>query len=113
MDIVLALLRTLIFVVATVAATVYVGRRIGRGHALLWTGSTLLALHWLISFGWTTYQAGSPDAAGDVTGWVSWSGHLLPFLAALAYIGGIGHAAGFPSRPAADAGARRVPAGVP
>ncbi len=108
MDIVLALLRTLIFVVATVAATVYIGRRIGRGRPLLWTGTTLLALHWLVGFGWTTYQAGSPNAAGDVAGWVTWSGHLLPFLAALAYIWGIGQSAGFPAR--AQAGAERRPA---
>ena len=65
MDIVLALLRTLIFVVATVAATVYVGRRIGRGHALLWTGSTLMTLHWLIDFGWASYQAGSSNAPSE------------------------------------------------
>ncbi len=117
MDIVLALLRTLIFVVATVAATVYIGRRIGRGRPLLWTGTTLLALHWLVGFGWTTYQAGSPNAAGDVAGWVTWSGHLLPFLAALAYIWGIGQSAGFPARaqarPAPSAQAPAGPSAVP
>lgn len=119
MDIVLALLRTLIFVVATVAATVYIGRRIGRGRSLLWTGTTLLVLHWLIGFGWTTYQAGSPSAAGEVVGWVTWSGQLLPFLAALAYIWGIGQSAGFPARAEAGAGTRpviaggQVPAGPP
>lgn len=98
MDIVLALLRTLVFVVATVAATVYIGRRIGRGRPLLWAGTTLLALHWLIGFGWTTYQAGSPANAEASAGWVTWTGYLLPFLAALAYIWGIGQAAGFPAR---------------
>lgn len=100
MDIVLALLRTLIFVVATVAVTVYVGRRIGRGHALLWTGTTLLALYWLIGFGWTTYRAGAPDTPPEVAGWVSWSGYLLPFLAALALVWAIGQAAGVPRRGA-------------
>ena len=106
MDIVLALLRTLIFVVATVAATVYVGRRIGRGHALLWTGSTLMALHWLIDFGWASYRAGSANAPSDAAGWVVWAGSLLPFLAGLAFIWGIGQAAGFPSRGAPAGGAR-------
>ena len=48
MEIVLSLLRTLVFVVATVAATVYVSRRIGRGRPLLWAGTTLLALYWLV-----------------------------------------------------------------
>ncbi len=112
MDIVLALLRTLIFVVATVAVTVYVGRRIGRGHALLWTGTTLLVLHWLIGFGWTTYRAGAPDTTPDVAGWVSWSGYLLPFLAALAFVWGIGQAAGVPGRGGAahDAAAAAAPA---
>ena len=105
MDIVLALLRTLIFVVATVAVTVYVGRRIGRGHALLWAGTTLLVLHWLIGFGWTTYRAGAPDTTPDVAGWVSWSGYLLPFLAALAFVWGIGQAAGVPARGGAVHGA--------
>lgn len=112
MDIVLALLRTLIFVVATVAATVYVGRRIGRGHALLWTGSTLMTLHWLISFGWASYQAGSANAPSDAAGWVVWSSSLLPFLAGLAYIWGIGQAAGFPSHTAA-AGASPAGPGKP
>ena len=106
MDIVLALLRTLIFVVATVAATVYVGRRIGRGHALLWTGSTLMTLHWLIDFGWASYQAGSSNAPSDAAGWVVWAGSLLPFLAGLAFIWAIGQAAGFPSRGAPAGGAR-------
>lgn len=112
MDIVLALLRTLVFVVATVAATVYVGRRIGRGHALLWTGSTLMALHWLIDFGWTSYRAGSANAPSDAAGWVVWAGSLLPFLAALAFIWGIGQAAGFPSRNAPAAGPRPARTGA-
>lgn len=106
MDIVLALLRTLVFVVATVAATVYIGRRIGRGRTMMWTGTTLLALHWLIDFGWTTYRAGSPTGGADASGWVTWAGYLLPFLAALAYLWGIGQAAGFPARAGADAGAQ-------
>lgn len=112
MDIVLALLRTLVFVVATVAATVYVGRRIGRGRTMLWTGTTVLALHWLVDFGWTTYRVGSPTGGADAAGWITWAGYLLPFLAALAYIWGIGQAAGFPARSGADAGAQlgRVPA---
>lgn len=104
MDIFLALLRTLVFVVATVVATVYVGRRIARGHALLWTGTTLLVTHWLMQFGWTTYAAGAPDAAPDPTGWLSWVVQLLPFLAAVALIWGIGQAAGAPSRRAAADG---------
>lgn len=101
MDIFLALLRTLVFVVATVVATVYVGRRIGRGHALLWTGTTLLVTHWLIQFGWTTYAAGAPEASPEPTGWLSWVAHLLPFLAAVALIWGIGQAAGASTRGAA------------
>jgi hypothetical protein len=113
MDIVLALLRTLIFVVATVAATVYVGRRIGRGHALLWTGTMLLVLHWLIGFGWTTYRAGAPDTTPDVAGWVTWAGYLLPFLAALSFVWGIGQAAGVPARGGAVGAARRTPGGAP
>ncbi len=104
MDIFLALLRTLVFVVATVVATVYVGRRISRGHALLWAGTTMLVTHWLIQFGWTTYAAGSAEAAPEPTGWLSWVGHLLPFLAAVALIWGIGQAAGA-SRQARAAGA--------
>lgn len=104
MDIFLALLRTLVFVVATVVATVYVGRRIARGHALLWTGTTLLVTHWLMQFGWTTYAAGAPDAAPDPTGWLSWVVQLLPFLAAVALIWGIGQAAGAPSRRAGGGG---------
>lgn len=106
MDIVLALLRTLVFVVATVAATVYVGRRIGRGRTMLWAGTTVLALHWLVDFGWTTYRVGSPTGGADAAGWITWGGYLLPFLAALAYIWGIGQAAGFPARSGADAGAQ-------
>lgn len=101
MDIFLALLRTLVFVVATVVTTVYVGRRIGRGHALLWTGTTLLVTGWLIEFGWTTYAAGSPEASPQPTGWLSWVAHLLPFLAAVALIWGIGQAAGASTRGAA------------
>ncbi len=104
MDIFLALLRTLVFVVATVVATVYVGRRIARGHALLWTGTTLLVTHWLMQFGWTTYAAGAPEAPPDPTGWLSWVVQLLPFLAAVALIWGIGQAAGAPSRRAAAGG---------
>ncbi|MFT4218145.1 MAG: hypothetical protein QM619_13320 [Micropruina sp.] len=98
MDIVLALLRTLIFVVATVAATIYVGRRIGRGHVPLWSGSMLLVLYWLIDFGWTSYRAGAPDATPDAAGWVSWLSHLLPFLAALSFIWGIVQAGVAPVR---------------
>ena len=100
MEIVLSLLRTLVFVVATVAATVYVSRRIGRGRPLLWAGTTLLALYWLVLFGWTAYLTGSAAPNPDLGVWVGWLGHLLPFVAALAYIWGIGQAAGFPSRPA-------------
>lgn len=106
MEIFLALLRTLVFVVATVAATVYVGRRIGRGRPLLWTGTTLLALNWLVQFGWASYLSGTPLPDGALAGWIIWAGYLLPFLAALAYIWGIGQAAGFPARPGADAGVR-------
>ena len=106
MEIVLSLLRTLAFVVATVAATVYVARRIGRGRPLLWTGTTLLALYWLVLFGWTAYVAGSTSPNADLAIWVGWLGHLLPFVAALTYIWGIGQAAGFPSRAGADAGSR-------
>lgn len=105
MEIVLALLRTLVFVVATVAATVYVSRRIGRGRPLLWTGTTLLALYWLVLFGWTSYLTGTTNPSPDLSIWVGWGGHLLPFFAALAYIWGIGQAAGFPSRAGAGAGA--------
>lgn len=114
MDIFLALLRTLIFVVATVVATVYVGRRIARGHALLWTGTTLLVTAWLIEFGWTTYAAGSPEASPQPTGWLSWVGHLLPFLAALALIWGIGQAAGASTRrvAAGRAGAQAADGGA-
>ncbi len=100
MEIVLSLLRTLVFVVATVAATVYVSRRIGRGRPLLWAGTTLLALYWLVLFGWTAYLTGSAAPNPDLGVWVGWLGHLLPFVAALAYIWGIGQAAGLPSRPA-------------
>lgn len=105
MEILLSLLRTLIFVVATVAATVYVSRRIGRGRSLLWTGTTLLALYWLVLFGWTAYLAGSTAPNAELGVWVGWTGHLLPFIATLAYIWGIGQAAGFPSRVGADVGA--------
>ena len=113
MDIFLALLRTLVFVVATVVATVYVGRRIGRGHALLWTGTTLLVTHWLIQFGWTTYAAGAPEAPPEPTGWLSWVAHLLPFLAAVALIWGIGQAAGASTRgAAAGRSGARWPAGL-
>jgi len=105
MEIVLALLRTLVFVVATIAATVYVSRRIGRGRPLLWTGTTLLALYWLVLFGWTSYLTGTTNPSPDLAIWVGWGGHLLPFFAALAYIWGIGQAAGFPSRAGAGAGA--------
>lgn len=105
MEILLSLLRTLIFVVATVAATVYVSRRIGRGRSLLWTGTTLLALYWLVLFGWTAYLAGSTAPNAELGVWVGWTGHLLPFLATLSYIWGIGQAAGFPSRAGAAAGA--------
>lgn len=93
MEIVLSLLRTLVFVVATVAATVYVSRRIGRGRPLLWAGTTLLALYWLVLFGWTAYLTGSAAPNPDLGVWVGWLGHLLPFVAALAYIWGIGQAA--------------------
>ena len=113
MDIVLALLRTLIFVVATVAITVYVGRRLGRGHSLLWTGTTLLVLYWLIGFGWTTYRAGAPDTTPDVAGWVSWLSYLLPFFAALAYVWGIGQAAGVPARGSARTGSGAAAAATP
>lgn len=106
MEIVLSLLRTLLFVVATVAATVYISRRIGRGRSLLWAGTTLLALYWLVLFGWTAYLAGSSAPNPDLAVWVGWTGHLLPFLAALGYIWGIGQAAGFPSRAGSDAGAK-------
>ena len=105
MEIVLALLRTLVFVVATVAATVYVSRRIGRGRPLLWTGTTVLALYWLMLFGWTSYLTGNANPSADLSIWVAWGGHLLPFFAALAYILGIGQSAGFPSRAGAAAGA--------
>lgn len=105
MEVVLALLRTLVFVVATVAATVYVSRRIGRGRSLLWTGTTLLALYWLVLFGWTSYLTGTTNPSPELAIWVGWGGHLLPFFAALAYIWGIGQSAGFPSRAAASAGA--------
>ena len=105
MEIVLALLRTLVFVVATVAATVYVSRRIGRGRSLLWTGTTLLALYWLVLFGWTSYLTGTTNPSPELSIWVGWGGHLLPFFAALAYIWGIGQSAGFPSRAGAGAGA--------
>ena len=105
MEIVLALLRTLVFVVATVAATVYVSRRIGRGRSLLWTGTTLLALYWLVLFGWTSYLTGTTNPSPELAIWVGWGGHLLPFFAALAYIWGIGQSAGFPSRAGASAGA--------
>ncbi|MBK8447663.1 MAG: hypothetical protein IPL41_13550 [Micropruina sp.] len=106
MEIVLSLLRTLLFVVATVAATVYISRRIGRGRSLLWAGTTLLALYWLVLFGWTAYLAGSSAPNPDLAVWVGWTGHLLPFLAALSYIWGIGQAAGFPSRAGSDSGAK-------
>ena len=105
MEILLSLLRTLIFVVATVAATVYVSRRIGRGRSLLWTGTTLHALYWLVLFGWTAYLAGSTAPNTELGVWVGWSGHLLPFFATIAYIVGVGQAAGFPSRFGAGAGA--------
>jgi len=106
MDIFLSLLRTLVFVLATVAATVYVGRRIGRGRPLLWTGTTVLVLNWLALFGWTTYLAGATDPSPDLELWITWSGYLLPFFAGLAYIWAIGQAAGFPSRKGAEAGAQ-------
>lgn len=105
MEIVLALLRTLVFVVATVALTVYVGRRIGRGRPLLWVGTTLLALYWLVLFGWTSYLTGNASPSPDLAIWVGWGGHLLPFFAALAYIWSIGQSAGFPARSGAGAGA--------
>ena len=110
MEIVLSLLRTLVFVVGTVAATVYVGRRIGRGRPLLWAGTTLLALYWLVLFGWTAYLTGSANPSPDLGVWVGWLGHLLPFVAALAYIWGIGQAAGFPSRHGAGTAKSDVPA---
>lgn len=114
MEIVLSLLRTLVFVVATVAATVYVGRRIGRGRPLLWTGTTLLALHWLVLFGYTSYLAGSAAPNPDLGVWVGWIGHLLPFAAALAYVWGIGQAAGFPSRtPEGGPGTGKTPTSEP
>ncbi|MEZ5091049.1 MAG: hypothetical protein R2719_15885 [Micropruina sp.] len=100
MDIFLALVRTLVFVVATVVATVYVGRRLARGLALAWTGTTLLALHWLIQFGWTTYTAGAAGQASDADGWAAWSGHLLPFFAALSYLAALAMAVGRPAVPA-------------
>ena len=112
MDIVLALLRTLVFVVATVAAAVYVSRRVARGLPLLWTGATLLVLNWLIDFGWVSYQAGSPDTV-EVAGWVVWSSHLLTFVAALAFIWGIGLAAGFGPRAKPDAAAPHGALGTP
>lgn len=101
MDVVLALLRTLVFVVATVAATVYIQRWVVKGRPLLWTGTTLLALYWLVEFGWSSYLAGTPTPNPDAAGWIAWIGYLLPFFAALGYIGAIGQGAGFPNRAAA------------
>ncbi|MFT3861895.1 hypothetical protein [Micropruina sp.] len=109
MEIVLSLVRTLVFVVGSVAATGYVGRRIGRGRSLLWAGTTLLALYWLVLFGWTAYQAGSAAPNGDLGVWVGWLGHLLPFVAALSYIGGIAQAAGVPARTGVHGGASAGP----